>query len=672
MRRLIKYRIGPMVGIVCVAAFMIASAGSALAQTHNHPVVPPERFWNEQSEELFARLPIQDQGRVKPLSTYALFKLVSLSGRSTLRLEDGGRLSPTRWLMDTLFFPDVASEYKVIRVENPAVMQAVGLPDARERTYFNLHDMHKVQARLYELARSYSEIDEKQRTLQQQQVLNLYGKFAELDRLIHTMQFSIASLEINPDGALAEQFKKTYPEVPMPATFSEWTALLPQMFVLERRQSAEGDQAAAQELNALLGTYESVANMATSLAIFAPQTSAEADPWRSIRDLATDSVGGEGLTHTDFIALSRLESLPGYLGSPGQFTTVLEGLVDGVTEAALVRDEASRFGLELFFYKLKPFRWSLALYLVSFLVVAAGWLMPGSERLNRAAIFSMIPPTLLLILGITIRSILRGRPPVTTLYETTLFIPAIAIVVALIVEWVTRKRIAIAMASMLGVAGLFLANIYELKDGQDTMGRMVAVLNSNFWLSTHVTIVTIGYSAGLLAAALAHIYIFARLFKLSGDKMFFRSIARMVYGVVCFAMITSFLGTVLGGIWANYSWGRFWGWDPKENGALLIVLWNLIILHARKGGYLRDLGVCVAAVFGGMVVTFSWWGVNLLGVGLHSYGFISGIANTLMIVYSIETVVMGIGLMAARVEIGEVVRARTGAKSGKRRSRSQA
>jgi ABC-type transport system involved in cytochrome c biogenesis permease subunit len=95
----------------------------------------------------------------------------------------------------------------------------------------------------------------------------------------------------------------------------------------------------------------------------------------------------------------------------------------------------------------------------------------------------------------------------------------------------------------------------------------------------------------------------------------------MIYGVVCFALLFSFTGTILGGIWADQSWGRFWGWDPKENGAVLIVLWNALILHARWGGVIRHRGRAVLAVLGNVVTAFSWVGTNLLGIGLHSYGF---------------------------------------------------
>ena len=98
----------------------------------------------------------------------------------------------------------------------------------------------------------------------------------------------------------------------------------------------------------------------------------------------------------------------------------------------------------------------------------------------------------------------------------------------------------------------------------------------------------------------------------------------MVYGVVCFAIFFSLVGTVLGGLWADDSWGRFWGWDPKENGAMMIVLWNAIILHARWGKLVRDYGTAVLAIVGNVVTAWSWFGVNELKAGLHSYGFAEG------------------------------------------------
>ncbi|HND63102.1 MAG TPA: cytochrome c biogenesis protein CcsA, partial [Opitutaceae bacterium] len=157
--------------------------------------------------------------------------------------------------------------------------------------------------------------------------------------------------------------------------------------------------------------------------------------------------------------------------------------------------------------------------------------------------------------------------------------------------------------------------------GGDTLEMMRAVLDSNFWLATHVVVVTAGYAATFLAGFLALIYIARGVLTPSLDRATADSLARMVYGIVCFATLFSLTGTVLGGIWADQSWGRFWGWDPKENGALIIVLWNAVILHARWGGLVRQRGLMALAVFGNVVTSWSWFGVNMLGVGLHSYGF---------------------------------------------------
>ena len=109
---------------------------------------------------------------------------------------------------------------------------------------------------------------------------------------------------------------------------------------------------------------------------------------------------------------------------------------------------------------------------------------------------------------------------------------------------------------------------------------MRAVLDSNFWLATHVIIITFGYSAMFFAGALAIVFIIKGLLARSFDRDAARSLSAMVYGITCFAALFSLVGTILGGIWGDQSWGRFWGWDPKENGALMIVLMCAIFLRA--------------------------------------------------------------------------------------------
>ena len=137
--------------------------------------------------------------------------------------------------------------------------------------------------------------------------------------------------------------------------------------------------------------------------------------------------------------------------------------------------------------------------------------------------------------------------------------------------------------------------------------------------------------------------IFRGVFTTTMTKDDFRTMGKMIYGIVCFALLFSFVGTVLGGLWADYSWGRFWGWDPKENGALLIVIWNALILHARWCGLVQQRGMAVLAVGGNIVTTWSWWGVNMLGVGLHAYAESTGLWYMLAFMASMLAVI-AIGL----------------------------
>jgi hypothetical protein len=182
-----------------------------------------------------------------------------------------------------------------------------------------------------------------------------------------------------------------------------------------------------------------------------------------------------------------------------------------------------------------------------------------------------------------------------------------------------RNGIGAVAAAGMGFITLVIAQNLAV-DG-DTMEMMRAVLDTNFWLATHVVAVTTGYASTFVAGFLALIYILRGVFTKTLDEATGKSLARMVYGIVCFATLFSFVGTVLGGIWADQSWGRFWGWDPKENGALIIVLWNAMILHMRWGGMIRERGLIVCAIGGNIVTSWSWFGVNMLGIGLHSYGF---------------------------------------------------
>jgi ABC-type transport system involved in cytochrome c biogenesis permease subunit len=288
--------------------------------------------------------------------------------------------------------------------------------------------------------------------------------------------------------------------------------------------------------------------------------------------------------------------------------------------------ELRKGGQEHYFNSFAPFARSMGMYLVAVLLAGFSWLNL-SRWLTRSAFYLVGLALVVHTVGLICRMYLEGRPPVTNLYSSAVFVGWGAVVLGWILERIYRNGIGSFTAGMIGFATLIIAR--HLARQGDTMEMMQAVLDTNFWLATHVTCITIGYSATFLAGFLAIIYVIRGVFTPALGSETAKSIARMVYGIVCFATLFSFVGTVLGGIWADQSWGRFWGWDTKENGALLIVLWNILVLHSKWGGLVRERGLIGLVIFGNVVTAWSWFGVNMLGIGLHSYGFMDEAFNTL-------------------------------------------
>jgi ABC-type transport system involved in cytochrome c biogenesis permease subunit len=297
-----------------------------------------------------------------------------------------------------------------------------------------------------------------------------------------------------------------------------------------------------------------------------------------------------------------------------------------------------RVNLEAYFNFVSPFYAGITFYVLAFLLAVFGWLLQY-RPLNWTAFTVLLMTFLFHTAALVLRIYISGRPPVTNLYSSAIFIGWAVVLAALVLEMIFRLGLGNVAASIAGFATLLIS--YFLSTGGDTITVLQAVLDTQFWLATHVVCVTLGYSATYLAGIFGLLYVIFGLATPLLNERSRKDLGRMIYGITCFAILFSFYGTVLGGLWADDSWGRFWGWDPKENGALMIVLWELFILHARMGGYIRDTGLAMAAIFGGMIVAFSWWGVNLLGIGLHSYGFTSGIMRSLLVFYILEVIMLG-------------------------------
>jgi ABC-type transport system involved in cytochrome c biogenesis permease subunit len=277
------------------------------------------------------------------------------------------------------------------------------------------------------------------------------------------------------------------------------------------------------------------------------------------------------------------------------------------------------------------------------------WASPGSgfsKGCVRLCVALCIVGAALSTYGIIVRCLIMERPPITNLYETIIFISAAGVIGALVAEWMTKKGWALTVATVAGTGGMFLSIRFMTMEGRDTMEQLQAVLITNFWLATHVPCVNLGYAVCMVAAIFSAIYVVLKLAgKIKGGDSSARELTRLAYSFVMAGLLLSLVGTVLGGIWANYSWGRFWGWDPKENGALLIVLMCLVILHARLGGYIKEAGFHNANLFLGMIVLFSWFATNQLGIGLHSYGAMEGAWMWLYIFWGTFTALIVVGVV---------------------------
>lgn len=429
-----------------------------------------------------------------------------------------------------------------------------------------------------------------------------------------------------------------------------WDAVLQQA----RRAAAieprdrDGFQRAVLQLHHQVTTILTHARMQEPYAI--PPARPGGD-WRPFHDAFLDEhAQTEGPRHPSVVHLASMMTAA-QQDDAEAFNTAAHDYLD-VLEASMPQ-VMRKARLETLFNRASLFTGAMAVYILALLGVCASFLLrsagrPGAAEGARAGSMALLVAAVLVhTAAIAIRIYLQGRPPVTNLYSSAIFVGWASVLAGVVVERLHPLGVAILGSAAIGFGTLVVA--HNLGDSGDTMEMMQAVLDSNFWLATHVITITLGYSATFLAAALATVYLLGRVLTRAITKPRERALARMIYGVVCFALLLSFVGTVLGGIWADQSWGRFWGWDPKENGAALVVLINALILHARWGGMIKVRGIAVLAVGGGIVTVWSWFGTNMLGVGLHAYGFMDSAAMWLTIfVASLAGIMLSAALPARR------------------------
>jgi cytochrome c-type biogenesis protein CcsB len=343
--------------------------------------------------------------------------------------------------------------------------------------------------------------------------------------------------------------------------------------------------------------------------------------WYSLADLATPQAAAVPQVQRVRALVSALVTAyqegdrPGVATAASALGRRLAELAPGIYPAH--KDLA----VEVHYNRLKPFRTAWLLYLAGFLALLASFPL-ASRRFSGAGLLLVVAGLLVQAYGMALRVTISGRPPVTNMYESVVWVAFGAVLFALVFELVYKVRIFAACASALAVVCLILADNVPILDG--SIDPLVPVLRDNMWLTVHVLTITLGYAAFTLAMGIGHLNLGLYFFR-PREVVLLKSLSLFLYRALQVGTLFLAVGTLLGGVWASYSWGRFWGWDPKETWALIATLGYLAILHGRMTGWIKDFGMAVGSLLGYLLVLMAWYGVNfVLGTGLHSYGFGSG------------------------------------------------
>ncbi len=316
------------------------------------------------------------------------------------------------------------------------------------------------------------------------------------------------------------------------------------------------------------------------------------------------------------------------------------------------RPNETVLSLEVFDNEIRPFQKAWILYFVGF-AASVLLLFLAKGRIRLIALVPAVAGLLLHTGGLCLRAIIAGRVPLGDMYESVVFMGWGAMVLGLILGAIYRRGLFAVIAVLVAGVSLLLADYLP---GGAGLQPLPLVISNSTWLTVHVATIVLGYSAFSLAAGLAHygwgVYCFA-----PQKELLFKSVSNFVYRVVQVGVVFLIAGTAMGGAWANESWGRFWGWDPKETWAMITILVYMIILHARRCGRLREFGLVIGAISGFLVVLMTWYGVNyLLGTGLHSYGFGAGGRALVLPAVAAEFIIIftGISVRSARVAVSEM------------------
>jgi len=554
----------------------------------------------------FGKIPVQFGGRIMPLAAFANQTLKSISNKESLPLEvapgaireraDAKRLSSLKWLLEVAIDDDRLGDLPMFRIDAEEVRNEFGL-EKRESKLFTLNEIRSQIDRFNDLTNAASDKEPREQSFKEKKLL-------ELDRRIRAFTM------------VAVSFRRPVPHDLPADLFPEGTSEQDrQMFALQQLQ----DRMKAMEQMDAPGIIPPASNFTNP--------NEDTPKWAAFGSAFFEMAasGQSGVREREGITTFG-EMISAYAKEdPAKFNAAVDQHLQKLDSFAGAQYSPWKVALERWTESNWPTGVALGLYMLA-LTLGLIELMVQMPRLRSATWGILIVALSVHTLALLCRIVITGRAPVINIYSSAVFIGWAGVIFGIVQERIFRYGIGNLLSSGAGVLALLVA--YGLSTG-DTMPVLQAVLDTQFWLGTHVISVTLGYTATMVAGLLGIAYLVGGWIK--ADSQSLRQIYRTIYGATCFGILFSFVGTVLGGLWADDSWGRFWGWDPKENGALLIVIWNALMLHARWDGMAAARGFAILAIGGNIVTAWSYFGTNELGIGLHSYGFTSGVLMWLSI-----------------------------------------
>lgn len=558
----------------------------------------------------FNQLPILDNGRIKPLGAFAKTRLKDFYGSDK---------NASAWLAETLFNPAAAEAARIYTIKNDSIKTRFELDKAQDT--FSLSELSNGLLKTYPTVQELIQQEQGTLTKDQKALLKIHENVLSYNELLRSFSL-LLPLENNKTlqdflpreqrilDSLKSIIAKKGEDINTYSENEKSTALIG--FQIQQLRAGGADNNDFKIIPTRINqNVEWIA------------------PWQIINE-------GKGSPATSEMLELWSNAAQAYRNHDAQqWNEATKQLLDKTLNISSDSVSRTRLKTELIYQTIKPYHLAMGFYAFSVILMVLS-LNAGGARLGKIGFVTLIIALSTHIFAIGARMYILDRPPVGTLYESVLFVSLICAAIAAI-SYIANRKTLIPLTGQIAALGL-LSIAPTMLQNNDSLELLVAVLNTNFWLATHVLIITAGYGVCILAACLAHAYMIIRL--RDHKHKLLEGLFQSIHKIGLIALLLTSVGTVLGGIWADQSWGRFWGWDPKENGALLIVLWLIWIQHGRLSGRIRPLGYVAAMAGLNIVVALAWFGVNLLGVGLHSYGFTSGIASGLAVFCILETLII--------------------------------